>query len=84
MIRAGNMSWLIGDAWPRTPIPAVTFRQSTTQSSQNCGVLNAVPTATWALVTSFCEPAGLGHEARGRHPAAGTRTVSTPNIMKTK
>ncbi len=26
----------------------------------------------------------LGDEARGRQPSAGTRTVSTPNIMKMK
>jgi hypothetical protein len=36
-----NISWLIADAWPITPIPAVTFRHSTYQISQNCCVFNA-------------------------------------------
>ena len=52
------MSWHISDAWPRMPIPAVTFRQSTAQSSQNCGVFQAASTATWACVTSFLGCAG--------------------------
>ena len=52
------MSWHIGDAWPRMPIPAVTFRQSTAQSSQNCGVFQAASTATWASETSFLGRAG--------------------------
>ena len=37
----GNISWLIAEAWPSTPMPAVTLRQSTHQISQNCGVLIA-------------------------------------------
>ena len=37
----GNISWLIADAWPSTPMPAVTFRHSTHQISQNCGVFSA-------------------------------------------
>ena len=39
--RPGNISWLIAEAWPSTPIPAVTFRHSTIQISQNCGVFSA-------------------------------------------
>ena len=37
----GNISWLIAEAWPSTPMPAVTLRQSTHQISQNCGVFSA-------------------------------------------
>ena len=37
--RPVNISWIIGDACPSTPMPAVTFMQSTPQSSPNCGVL---------------------------------------------
>jgi hypothetical protein len=37
-------SWIIGDAIPSTPIPALTFRQSTPQSAQNCGVFQATST----------------------------------------
>ena len=40
--RPGNISWIIGEAWPSTPMPAVTLRQSTPQSSQNCGVRDAL------------------------------------------
>ena len=39
--RPGNISWLIADACPSTPMPAVTFMQSTVQISQNCGVFSA-------------------------------------------
>ena len=38
LIRPLNISWIIAEAWPRTPIPAVTLKQRTTHSSQNCGV----------------------------------------------
>ena len=31
----GNISWIIGDAWPSTPMPAVTLTQSMTQRSPN-------------------------------------------------
>ena len=36
-----KVSCSIGDAAPMMPIPAETFMQSTSQSSQNCGVLCA-------------------------------------------
>ncbi|CAM3576004.1 hypothetical protein DESA109040_16885 [Deinococcus saxicola] len=36
-----NISWIMTLACPRTPIPAVTFRNSTANSSQNCGVRKA-------------------------------------------
>ena len=34
-----NISCSIGEAMPITPMPAETFKQSTHQISQNCGVL---------------------------------------------
>ena len=37
----GNISWLMAEACPSTPMPAVTLRQSTHQISQNCGVFSA-------------------------------------------
>ena len=75
-----NMSWHISDAWPRMPIPAVTLRQSSIQRSQNCGVLQAISTATSASVTSFRGRAG-GVNPSGRQPGPGTRTRNAPNIM---
>gem|GEM_PF-3561542 len=45
-------SWKIGDAFSRMPMPAVTLKQSTTQSSQNWGVLIAFPADTFALLMS--------------------------------
>ena len=39
--RPPKISWIIGEAMPITPMPALTLRQSTTQSSQNCGVFQA-------------------------------------------
>ncbi len=67
--RPGNISWIIGDAWPSTPMPAVTFMHSTTHSSQNCGVRQATSTDTLAEVTSFLGCAG-GTPA-GRLPVGG-------------
>ena len=45
-IRPANISWIIGLAAPSTPMPAVTLRQSTAQSSQNCGVESTRSTLT--------------------------------------
>jgi hypothetical protein len=36
-----NISWLIAEACPKTPIPAVTLRHRIHQISQNCGVFSA-------------------------------------------
>ena len=44
--RPPKISCSIGLAISRTPMPAETFRQSTAQSSQNCGVLCASLTCT--------------------------------------
>ena len=41
VIWPGNISWLMAEAWPSTPMPAVTFKQRIHQISQNCGVFSA-------------------------------------------
>jgi len=45
-----NTSCSIGEAIEITPMPAVTFRHSTAQISQNCGVFQARLRCTCALV----------------------------------
>src|SRR6185312_5667424 len=78
-----KISWIIGDAWPITPMPAVTFKHNTHHTSQNCGVRIASFTSTLAVVTSLGGVSGAVHPA-GCHPSRGRRTVNTPNIMKMK
>ena len=59
-----KISCSIGDARPITPMPADTFRHSTAQISQNCGVLCA--SLRWTLrlvirrlaVTGAVQPSG--------------------------
>ena len=41
-------SWIIGLACSRMPMPAVTLQNSTTHSSQNCGVRIALAAETLA------------------------------------
>src|SRR3954468_14862224 len=41
-------STIIGDAFSRIPMPAVTLKHRTTHSSQNCGVLMALAAETFA------------------------------------
>jgi hypothetical protein len=79
----GNISWIIGDACPSTPMPAVTFRHSTTHNSQNCGVLIARAAVTLLFVTKRRGLSGATQRA-GRHPRGGTRTMNAPHIMKAK
>ena len=59
---------------PSTPMPADTFRHSTAQISQNCGVFSASFTCTWRCVTmvSFAL-AGEGAQPAGFQPVGGTR-----------
>src|SRR5277367_1538695 len=59
-----KISCNIGDAMPITPIPAETFRHSTHQISQNCGVLCAL--SRWTLLVEAVQPSGC-------QPAGGTR-----------
>src|ERR1700745_3395320 len=65
--RSGNpislpakISCSIGDAMPITPMPADTFRQSTHQISQNCGVLCALSRCTLLLeIIAFALEGGV-------------------------
>ena len=77
------MLWHMFDACPRMPMPAVTFRQSTAHSSQNCGVLMASSAVTFAVVTSSCSTV-RGTKPSGFQPGGGTRTVIEPKTMKQK
>jgi hypothetical protein len=62
------------------PMPAVTLKQSTTQSSQNCGVRMALRADTSNLPAST--PVVGGVQPSGRQPSGGTRTSSHPTDMK--
>ena len=65
-------------------MPAVTLKQSTTQSSQNCGVLIALRAETFAVVIS--EPASCVGRVPARGPPVrprGTRMSSQPTDMNT-
>src|SRR3954470_5792500 len=77
-------SWIIGLACSRMPMPAVTLQNSTTQSSQNCGVLIAFAADTFAVVTRGLWVTVDGSKPGGAQPSAGTRMLKTPNIMMTK
>src|SRR5438874_2069883 len=87
VITPGNISWIIGDAGPSTPMPAVTLTQSMTQRSQNWGVLMASRAVTlvignwWSVVG---DRVAAGRRDVGCQSSGGTRTVKTPNIMKAK
>ncbi len=55
-----------------TPMPAETFRQSTHQISQNCGVLCASFRCTLcAVIIDFVSLGGV--QPSGRQPAGGRR-----------
>src|SRR6266496_4841346 len=77
-------SWIIGPACSRMPMPAVTLQNSTTHSSQNCGVLIAFVADTCAVVTSGFDLSCDGSKPAGCHPGAGTFTVKTPSIITMK
>src|SRR3954469_19551644 len=78
-----NMSWIMGDAWPMMPMPALTFMQRTIQSIQNCGVFQAEFTLTSAFVIRGFT-CSFGSQPAGFHPSGGTRTINAPEIMKTE
>ena len=60
-------------------MPAVTFKQRTAHSSQNCGVFQASSTATSARVISADLRGGT--KPSGSQPGAGTRTVTAPQAL---
>ena len=65
-------------------MPAVTLQNSTIHSSQNCGVLIALPADTLSVVTSDFFFTVDGSKPAGFQSSAGTRTMNAPNIMKTR
>ena len=66
-------------------MPAVTLQNSTIQSSQNCGVLMALPAETLSVVTSGLRASrSSGSKPSGFQSSAGTRTMKAPNSMKTR
>jgi hypothetical protein len=70
-LRPPKTSCSIGDAIPMMPMPAVTFRQRTPQTSQNCGVFKASFRPTlWAVISDV---RGFGSQPLGFKPAAGSR-----------
>src|SRR3954451_12567517 len=75
-------STIIGDAFSRMPMPAVTLRHNTSHSSQNCGVLMALRAETLLVVISLCTVACDWSQPAGFQPSAGTRTRNTPMDMK--
>src|ERR1019366_7110718 len=67
-----KISCSIGEAMPITPIPAETFRHSTHQISQNCGVLCA--SLRWTLLDEIIALALVGGvQPSGCQPAGDTR-----------
>src|ERR1700733_1389543 len=78
-----NISWIMGEAVPSTPIPAVMFMHSTPHSSQNCGVFHATSTETFAALIILLAVA-LGTQPAGFQSGDGTRMLNTPIIMKMK
>ena len=73
VMRSLKTSWIIADAWPRTPIPAVTLKQSTTHSSQNCGVLIASPGVTLCCVMRVFAFSAAAPSPPASSPRRGTR-----------
>src|SRR3712207_1964025 len=66
-------SVIIGDAFSRMPMPAVTLKHKTTHRHQNCGVLMAFLADTFAVVISACALSFAGLQPAGAQPSAGTR-----------
>ena len=62
----------MGEAMPITPMPAETFRQSTSQIIQNARVLWASRRWTWCCVIML-RVSGGGVQPSGRQLAGGTR-----------
>ncbi len=73
---SAKKSVIIGAAFSRMPMPAVTLRVSTSHSSQNCGVRTAERAETCGPLDTVGAPA-TGAAVRG------TRTSSTPSSMNT-
>src|SRR5512141_2447062 len=77
-------SWIIGAACSRMPMPAVTLQNSTTQSSQNCGVFTALAALTLAVVTIDLDLTVLGSKPSGVQSSAGTLISQAPKSITTR
>src|ERR1700755_1402568 len=80
---SGRKAREIGAAFSRMPIPAVTLKHSTTQSSQNCGVLIALAAETWFWLIMALDLTVDGSQPAGDQSSAGTRMSSQPTDMNT-
>ena len=58
---------------PITPMPALTFMQSTIQTSQNWGIPQTLFTWTWFCVIMVLAAGGGGVQPSGFQPLGGTR-----------
>src|SRR4051794_37438407 len=76
-------SRIIGAAFSRMPMPAVTLKHSTIHRHQKLGVRIALRAETWLVLISAPVLLSAGDQPAGRQPSAGTRTSSTPSIMNT-
>src|ERR1700759_4491445 len=74
---------IIGAAFSRMPMPAVTLKHNTIHRNQNCGVLIALAADTLAVVIMVLPLAEEGCQPTGRQSSAGTRISSTPSDMNT-
>src|SRR3954447_5197200 len=76
-------SVIIGEAFSRMPMPAVTLKHSTIHSNQNCGVRIAFFAETWLVVISTPFLLAAEVQPAGCQPGGGTRTSITPSDMNT-
>ena len=64
----------IGLAMPITPMPALTFMQSTSHTSQNCGMPQTLFTCTWpCVIIRLAVPCTGGVQPAGFQLLAGMR-----------
>src|SRR5690606_29622474 len=79
---AGNRSSIIGLAFSRMPMPAVTLVNSTIHSIQNDHVLIAFLAFTWPEAS--LGRWALGPQPCGFQPLGGTRTTTAPSTIMTR
>src|SRR5487761_2302109 len=78
-----NTSCSIGLAIEITAMPAVTLRNSTPHTSQNCGVFQARLRCTWRLVIMLALLVTAGVQPAGRHPETQRATRHHHEIDRT-
>ena len=70
--RPAKTSWIIGEAMPSTPMPALTLRHRTAHSSQNWRVRQATSAVTDGETEAGAAAAG-GVQPSGAQPGGGRR-----------